>query len=207
MARSRGIKLHLDGARLWHATTATGIPETEYAKYFDTVSVCFSKGLGAPVGSALAGSREFIQRARRFKQQFGGGFRQAGIVAAGALYALRNNRERLAEDHEHARMLADGIANLPGISLDVSTVETNIVRFGITSMSAGDFVERLYEKGLHVLPSEVDGVRAITYLDISRIQIQEAIGIISSVCEAYAGNTTGSTFSLGIKVLPSLLCM
>jgi threonine aldolase len=197
LARSRGIKLHLDGARLWHATAATGIPEREYAKHFDTVSVCFSKGLGAPVGSALAGSREFIQRARRFKQQFGGGFRQAGIVAAGALYALRNNRERLAEDHEHARMLAQGIANLPGISLDVSTVETNIVRFGVTSMPAGDFVEKLYEKGLYVLPSGADGVRAIPYLDISRAQIQEAIGIISSVCEAYAENATGSTFNVG----------
>jgi threonine aldolase len=83
------VKLHLDGARLWHATATTGIAESEYARHFDSVSVCFSKGLGAPVGSALAGSREFITRARRFKQQIGGGFRQAGIIAAGALYALQ----------------------------------------------------------------------------------------------------------------------
>lgn len=187
-ARSRGLKLHLDGARLWHATAATGIPEREYAKHFDTVSVCFSKALGAPVGSALVGPREFIQRARRFKQQFGGGFRQAGIVAAGALYALKNNRVRLVEDHEHARMFAAGIASLPGISLDVSTVETNIVRFGVTSMTAGDFVEKLYEKGLYVLPSGADGVRAIPYLDITREQIQKAIQIVASVCEANVGN-------------------
>jgi len=125
--RARGVKLHLDGARLWHATAATGIAESEYARHFDTVSVCFSKGLGAPVGSALAGSREFIARARRFKQQIGGGFRQAGIIAAGALYALQNNRARLIEDHENARLLAQGIASLPGIEIDVNTVETNIL--------------------------------------------------------------------------------
>ena len=139
--RTRGVKLHLDGARLWHATAATGIPESQYARHFDTVSVCFSKALGAPVGSALAGSREFIARARRFKQQIGGGFRQAGIIAAGALYALQNNRARLIEDHEHARLLAAGIASLSGIEIDVNTVETNIVRFVVTSLPAGEFVE------------------------------------------------------------------
>jgi threonine aldolase len=185
LARSRGLSLHLDGARLWHATAETGIAECEYAEHFDTVSVCFSKGLGAPIGSALAGTKDFIQRARRFRQQMGGGFRQAGIMAAGSLYALRNNRGRLAEDHEHARMLAEGIAGLPGIALDVSTVETNIVRFGVTTVAAGEFVERLYEKGLHVLPSGNDGVRAIPYLNISRRQVREAIDIISSVAERY----------------------
>ncbi|WP_246182240.1 threonine aldolase family protein [Pandoraea capi] len=186
MARSRGIALHLDGARLWHATAATGIPEAEYAKHFDSVSVCFSKGLGAPVGSALAGSKDFVARARRFKQQIGGGFRQAGIIAAGALFALRHNRDRLQEDHEHAKLLAHRIANLPGIVLDVATVETNIVRFGVTSLPAGQFVEKLYEKGLHVLPSGPDGVRAIPYLNISRKQILEAIDIIACVAEANA---------------------
>jgi threonine aldolase len=184
--RVRGVRLHLDGARLWHATAATGIAESEYARHFDTVSVCFSKGLGAPVGSALAGSREFIARARRFKQQIGGGFRQAGIIAAGALYALQNNRARLIEDHENARLLAQGIASLPGIEIDVNTVETNIVRFAVTSLPAGEFVERLYEKGLYVLPSGTDGVRAIPYLNITKAQVQEAIGIIASVAEAYA---------------------
>ncbi|WP_414447080.1 low specificity L-threonine aldolase [Burkholderia sp. 22PA0099] len=192
LGRQRGLALHLDGARLWHATAATGIPEREYARHFDSVSVCFSKGLGAPVGSALAGSRDFIARARRFKQQIGGGFRQAGIVAAGALHALRHHRERLHEDHEHARMLANGIAGQPGISLDVSTVETNIVRFGISSLPAGEFVERLYEKGLHVLPSGADGVRAIPYLNITRDQVQEAIDIISAVAQANAHTAGGN---------------
>jgi threonine aldolase len=197
LGRSKGLALHLDGARLWHATAATGIPEGEYAKHFDTVSVCFSKALGAPIGSALAGPRDFIARARRFKQQIGGGFRQAGIIAAGALFALRNNRARLAEDHEHAKMLANGIAGLPGISLDVSTVETNIVRFGVTSLPAGEFVEKLYEKGLYVLPSGADGVRAIPYLNITRQQIQEAIGIISSVAEEHAKSAKASDYSVG----------
>jgi threonine aldolase len=197
LGRSKGLALHLDGARLWHATAETGIPEGEYAKHFDTVSVCFSKALGAPIGSALAGPRDFIARARRFKQQIGGGFRQAGIIAAGALFALRNNRARLAEDHEHAKMLANGIAGLPGISLDVSTVETNIVRFGVTSLPAGEFVEKLYAKGLYVLPSGADGVRAIPYLNITRQQIQEAIGIISSVAEEHAKSAKASDYSVG----------
>jgi len=197
VARARGIALHLDGARLWHATAATGIPEREYAKHFDTVSVCFSKGLGAPIGSALAGPREFIERARRFKQQIGGGFRQAGIIAAGALYALRNNRDRLKEDHEHAKLLAEGIAGLPGISLDVATVETNIVRFGVTSLPAGEFVEKLYAKGLYVLPSGVDAVRAIPYLNISRKQVEEAIDIIASVAEEHAGSAKGAAYAVG----------
>ncbi|WP_244123586.1 threonine aldolase family protein [Burkholderia gladioli] len=188
LARSRGLALHLDGARLWHATAATGIAESEYARHFDSVSVCFSKGLGAPVGSALAGSREFIARARRFKQQIGGGFRQAGMIAAGALHALRHHRERLGEDHEHARLLAEGIAGLPGIALDPATVETNIVRFGVSSLPAGRFVDELHARGLHVLPSGADGVRAIPYLNITRRQIQEAIGIIASVAEAHAGS-------------------
>jgi threonine aldolase len=197
-ARSKGLALHLDGARLWHATAATGISERDYAKHFDTVSVCLSKALGAPIGSALAGPRDFIARARRFKQQIGGGFRQAGIVAAGALYALHNHRARLNEDHEHAQMLARGIASLPGIALDVASVETNIVRFGVTSLPAGEFVDELHANGLYVLPSGADGVRAIPYLNISRQQIQQAIAIIATVTEAHAAaaGTFGSQTGL-----------
>ena len=123
VARERGVKTHLDGARLWNASAATGIPEKAYAQYFDSISVCFSKGLGAPVGSALCGTRDYIKRARRFKQQFGGGFRQAGIIAAGALHAVRHHRARLVEDHAHAKLLAQGIANCPGICIDPAAVE------------------------------------------------------------------------------------
>ncbi|RDK11945.1 threonine aldolase family protein [Cupriavidus lacunae] len=185
-AREMNLALHLDGARLWHASVATGIPEHEYASLFDTVSICFSKAMGAPVGSVLAGPRSFIARARRFKQQIGGGFRQAGIIAAGALYALRNNRERLVEDHHRAKMLAEGIAQLPGIDLDPGTVETNIVRFRVTNMRSTDFVDLLYDRGLHVLPSGTDGVRAIPYLNISDADIKRAISIIESVALEHA---------------------
>ena len=180
-ARERGVRTHLDGARLWNASVATGIPEKTYARYFDSISVCFSKGLGAPVGSALCGTREFVSRARRFKQQFGGGFRQAGIIAAGALHAVRHHRARLAVDHAHAKLLAQGIQDCPGVEVDAAAIETNIVRFKVTSMPAPEFAERLYARGLRVLPAGADGIRAIPYLNISREQILEAVEIVRSV--------------------------
>lgn len=184
-ARELGLRLHLDGARLWHAAIATGVPEGEYARHFDSISVCFSKGLGAPVGSALCGSKAFVARARRFKQQMGGGFRQAGILAAGALHALRNHRARLADDHAMARRFALGIAELPGVDLDPATVETNIVRFRVTGMTAGDFVERLYVRGLHLLPSGIDGVRAVPHLGITEEDVERAVGIVGEVTSRY----------------------
>jgi threonine aldolase len=184
VARERGVRTHLDGARLWNASVATGIPESTYARHFDSISVCFSKGLGAPVGSALCGTRDFVKRARRFKQQFGGGFRQAGIIAAGALYALTHQRARLAEDHAHAKLLAQGIQDCPGVVLDAADIETNIVRFKVTSLPAGEFAEQLYARGLRVLPAGADDIRAISYLNISREQILEAVEIIRSVAAA-----------------------
>jgi threonine aldolase len=180
-ARERGLRTHLDGARLWHASVVTGIPEKTYAQFFDSISVCFSKGLGAPVGSALCGTRDFVTRARRFKQQFGGGFRQAGIVAAGALHALRHHRARLAEDHDHAQLLAHGIAGCPGIEIDPAAVETNIVRFRVTRLSSVEFTERAFAKGLRILPTGTDGIRAIPYLNITREQIQQAVQIMRSL--------------------------
>lgn len=194
-ARERGLKVHLDGARLWNASVATGVPEREYAQYFDSISVCFSKGLGAPVGSALCGTREFITRARRYKHQFGGGFRQAGIIAAGALYALRNNRARLAEDHIHAKLFAEGIKGSPGIEVDVAAVETNIVRFRVTTTSAGDFVNRLFAKGMHVLPSGTDRVRVIPYLNITREQILRAAEIVREAAEDVSAPKREERFS------------
>jgi threonine aldolase len=123
-ARKHGLAVHLDGARLWHASAKTGMPEAQYSAGFDTVSVCFSKALGAPVGSCLAGPKTFIARARRFKQQFGGGFRQAGIIAAGALYALEHHRSRLGEIRTRAADFARRIAAYPEIDIDPATVET-----------------------------------------------------------------------------------
>jgi threonine aldolase len=183
VARDAKLNLHLDGARLWNASVASGIPEKEYAKYFDSVNVCFSKGLGAPVGSALAGSAKLVDRARRFRKQFGGGMRQAGIIAAGALYALEHHRDRLAEDHTNAKQLAAGIADLPGIELDVRDVETNIVLFKINSIPAKELAERLYEKGVYVLALGPDIIRAVTYLNVSNKQIKDAVDIFKKVLE------------------------
>src|SRR5262249_27787163 len=126
-----GLRLHLDGARLWNAVVATGIPAATWGRCFDSVSVCFSKGLGAPVGSALAGTREFVARGRPVRKLFGGGMRQAGVIAAGALYALEHHVERLAEDHRNAQVLAQAIGETPGLRLDPPEVDTNLVWFRI----------------------------------------------------------------------------
>ena len=181
VAREAGLRLHLDGARIWNASVATGIPEQDYARHFDSVSVCFSKGLGAPVGSALAGEEDFVERARRFRKMFGGGMRQAGIIAAGALYALDNHRDRLAEDHANARRLAEGIAPLPGIDLNIEHVETNIVSFRITSMPAAELSEKLGAAGVRAPATGPDTIRAVVHLMIAAEQIDEAISVFRTV--------------------------
>jgi threonine aldolase len=180
-ARNHGLSVHLDGARLWHASVATGITEMDYAAYVDSVSVCFSKGLGAPMGSALAGKAEFVRRARRFKQMFGGGFRQAGIIAAGALFALEHHRKRLVEDHDKARVFAAGLKAIPAIDIDMSLVQTNIVRFRVLTITAAEFVDRCYEKGLHMLPTGHDQLRAVMHLDLSEEDVEDGLSIINSV--------------------------
>jgi threonine aldolase len=184
VSREHGLKLHLDGARLWNAAVASGRSEREYASYFDSVSVCFSKGLGAPVGSVLAGNGEFILRARRFRKQFGGGMRQAGIIAAGALYALEHHRERLAEDHANAQVLAVGLASLEGIELDPRSVETNIILFRIKKLPAIDLARRLDAAGVRVLATGPDTIRAVTNLMVSKEAIEEALAILGRVLES-----------------------
>ncbi len=177
-ARKHGLLLHLDGARLWNACVATGVSERDYARHFDSVSVCFSKGLGAPVGSALVGDAAFIARARRFRKQFGGGMRQAGILAAAALYALEHHRARLGDDHENARIFAQGIAEVPGIDLDLRTVETNMIVFNVRPMPAEAFCAKAKDAGVWMLPRNATSVRAVTHLDVHREQVHEAIQII-----------------------------
>ena len=174
VAREAGLKMHLDGARLWNASAATAIPEADYARHFDSVSVCFSKGLGAPVGSALAGTREFIARCRRFRKMFGGGMRQAGIIAAGALYAVDNHRARLVEDHANTKALAEGLAGLKGIQLDVASVQTNIVVMRVTATPAADLARRLAEAGVLVLATGPDLIRAVVSLAVDRDAINRA---------------------------------
>ena len=174
-ADENGLKIHLDGARIWNAAAAMNIPEREIAKHFDSVSVCFSKGLGAPVGSALAGNSDFIMEARRFRKQFGGGMRQAGIIAAGALYALENNRERIKVDHDNAKILAKGLAEINGIEINTDDVETNIINFHVQGMTIDELVEKLNKQGTHVLPKDSITIRAVTNLMVSESQINIAL--------------------------------
>jgi threonine aldolase len=177
--RRHGLALHLDGARLWHATAASGVAERDFAAPFDTVNVCFSKGLGAPVGSALAGTRALVARARRFKQQLGGGFRQAGILAAAALHALEHHRPHLGDDVRRARTFAEGIAALDGIEVDPSDVHSNIVRFGVTDGTAAAFAERCHAAGLHMIPGGARGIRAVIHRDLDDSAVARAQEIIA----------------------------
>ncbi len=183
LARRQGLAMHLDGARIWNASVATGIAERDYAAHFASVSVCFSKGLGAPIGSALCGSRDFIQRARRFRKMFGGGMRQSGILAAGALYALEYQRSRLAEDHANARALAQGLARLPGIELDPASVQTNIVFFNVKTVQAKELVQRLDQAGVRMLALGPNSIRAVTNLMVTAEQIPKAVEIVGRIMQ------------------------
>jgi len=184
--RRHGLALHLDGARLWHATAASGVPERDFAAPFDTVNVCFSKGLGAPVGSALAGTKQLVARARRFKQQLGGGFRQAGILAAAALYALDHHRPHLGQDVRRAKVFAEGIAALEGIDVDPQDVHSNIVRFSVTSGTAADFAERCHAAGVHMIPGGARGIRAVIHRDIDDDALAQSLQVISAVISGRA---------------------
>ena len=176
VARDHRLATHLDGARLMNAVVASGIPAREWAAPFDSAWIDFTKGLGAPVGAALAGSRDFIEEAWRLKQQMGGAMRQAGIIAAGGVYALRHHVKRLADDHANARRLAEGLAALPGVQLDPKSIETNIVFFELTgSLDAGSAVDRLLASGVRMGALGPSTIRAVTHLDVSAAQIERAL--------------------------------
>jgi threonine aldolase len=177
-AKALGLATHMDGARLLNAVVASGTPARDYAAAVDSVWIDFSKGLGAPVGACLAGTRAFIEEAWRYKQALGGAMRQAGIIAAGGVYALRHHVSRLAEDHDNARVLARGIAGLPGIALDPAHVETNIVIFdvsgpGLTAQALADRLLKDAQVRLSVMGER--RLRAVTHLDVSRKQIDTAV--------------------------------
>jgi len=175
-ARANGLLVHLDGARLWNAIVAAGVPGKDWAKCFDTISVCFSKGLGAPIGSALVGTKELITRAKRIRKLFGGGMRQAGWAAAGALYAFNNNIERLAEDHRNAQVIAQAIADTPGLRLDPGDVQTNLVWFEIDrELGTEKQVQAtLRQHGILVNSTAAQVCRACTHLDVSAAQAERA---------------------------------
>lgn len=174
VAGRHGLRTHLDGARLMNAVVASGVPAADWARGFDTAWIDFTKGLGAPLGAVLAGSAELIEQAWRHKQMMGGALRQAGIVAAGCRWALRHHVERLAEDHAHARLLAEGLAELPAVALDPATVETNIVVFGLAG--APRFCAWLEtEHGVRMGALGPDLVRAVTHHDVTRADVHRAI--------------------------------
>jgi threonine aldolase len=176
VARRRGMRTHLDGARLMNAVVASGLAAREYASAFDSAWIDFTKGLGAPVGAAIAGSREFIAEAWRLKQQMGGAMRQAGIIAAGGIFALRQHVSRLAEDHVNARRLAEGLCGLPGVVLDPATVETNIVIFELNgTMDAAQLLASLLAHGVRMGAMGPRTVRAVTHLDVGAPQIERAL--------------------------------
>lgn len=181
LAKKHNLFIHLDGARIWNASVETGIIPAEYAKYFDTVSVCLSKGLGAPVGSLIAGSKDFIKQAYRVRKAWGGGMRQVGVLAAAGLFALKNNIPRLKEDHEKAKLFADKLSQMPGIIISKEFVQTNIVMFSLVKISVEDFLSMCKENGLLFGTGKVGVIRAVTHMDVSLEEIDQAIKIIEKI--------------------------
>lgn len=181
LAKKYNLYFHLDGARIWNASVVTGISPDEYASHFDTVSCCLSKGLGAPIGSIIAGSKEFVKEAYRIRKSWGGGMRQAGIIAAAGLYALKNNISRLAEDHQRAKNLAEAVAQLKNVSIDMNAVQTNILIIKVLNMNVEEAQIRCKGKGLLLSIGTKTALRAVTHLDINDDDIEKAKTILQSI--------------------------
>jgi threonine aldolase len=183
LAHAHKLKVHLDGARIFNAAIATGVPACVLTRNVDSVSFCLSKGLSAPVGSLLCGSKDFIERARKFRKMLGGGMRQAGIIAAAGIVALEKMVDRLEEDHANARRLAQGLADIEGITLAQDNIPTNIVMFDLSpELSAGEFIESLEKEGVRVGSRGGNLFRAVTHRMVSSSDVDEAIMNIRTVC-------------------------
>lgn len=182
-AHSEGIRVHLDGARIFNAATYLKASVADITRKFDSIQFCVSKGLGAPVGSLIVGSREFIERCRPIRKMLGGGMRQSGVLAAAALVALDEGPTRLWKDHENAKLLAQGLAAIPGIRLNPGKVQTNIVIFGIERgrMSSAEFLEALKARGVIALPVDASNVRMVTHLHVDHAAIKAAIAAVAEV--------------------------
>lgn len=179
LARARGIGVHTDGARIFNAAVALNVPASEFAQYTDTISFCLSKGLSAPVGSLLCGPRDFIAEARRNRKIVGGGMRQAGVIAAAGIVALETMIERLADDHANARRLAEGLAEIPGIGLDVARVKTNIVFFEVTNhLTARQLAERTAREGVLIGIAGERRIRVVTHYGLEREDVDMAVTVI-----------------------------
>ena len=183
VATRRGLRMHMDGARLWNACVASGISPKEYAAPFDSVSVCLSKGLGCPVGSLVAGSKDFIKRVHRFRKLVGGGMRQIGFLAAAGIYALDHHINRLEEDHRKAKKLAQGLAGIKNILIHPEEVETNILFFDVSpsERTAQEVAAALREKGVRVHPTAKTRIRCVAHLDVSFDEIDRALEVIAGV--------------------------
>ena len=186
VARDAGLSAHLDGARLLNAVVASGVTARDFAACFDSAWICLTKGLAAPVGAVLAGSAGFIDRAWRFKHQFGGAMRQAGLIAAAGIYALENNVERLAEDHANARVFAERIAGLPGIEVDLESVQTNMVYFdtAASGIGAAEVGRRLLARGVRIGDINESLMRAVTHIDVDRAGVEEAARALAEVLKS-----------------------
>ena len=186
IARRHGLKIHVDGARFFNAAVALDVKVDQLAGEADSVSFCLSKGLAAPVGSVVCGSRDFIYKARRARKVLGGGMRQAGVLAAAGIVALNEMVDRLADDHANARKLADGLAEMPGLSIDPSLIKTDIVYFEVKrdDMTVAELVKRLNDRGIRMLPVGPGRVRAVTHYHITPDDIDYALVVFSKVmCE------------------------
>jgi threonine aldolase len=181
LARKNNLYYHLDGARIWNASVATGITVKEYASHFDTISCCLSKGLGAPVGSIIGGDKDFIKEAYRVRKSWGGGMRQVGILAAAGLYALQNNIERLSEDHRRAKTLAERITEIKNLEINMDACHTNILLFKPLTMTVSDGITKCKEAGLLVIQGTVDTLRAITHLDVNDEEVEKAVDILDKL--------------------------
>jgi threonine aldolase len=188
-AHALGLKVHLDGARIFNAATSLGDNVANMAKKVDSVMFCLSKGLGAPVGSMIAGSREFIERARVYRKMFGGGMRQVGVIAAAGLIALENSPSRLHEDHANARHLAEGVAKIPGLKIDPASVKTNIVIFDCSAsgMNAVELCDALHERGVWAQDTAINSVRMVTHWNATRAGIDRAIQELNAVVHKKKG--------------------
>jgi threonine aldolase len=180
-AKANGIMMHMDGARIFNASIETGITVKEYASYFDSISFCFSKGLGAPVGSILCGSHNFIAIAHKWRKIIGGGMRQAGILAAAALYALENNTKRLKEDNDKAKYFATEISKIKEISINLDKVHTNIVIFANSKYQKSELIAKLKEKGVLISAGSFENLRAVFHLDVTFEEVKESVKIFKTL--------------------------
>jgi threonine aldolase len=187
VANEKGLPMHLDGARIFNASVKLGVEASQIAKYFDSIQFCLSKGLSAPVGSILAGDKAFIAKARKYRKMLGGGMRQAGVIAAAGIVALDKMIPRLAEDHENARMLAEGLSKIPGISVDLNTVVTNMVVFDVSALGIGSeaFAKEFWAEGVRVIGRPPHKLRAVTSRMFTRQEVQLTLEKAAKVCSRH----------------------